>query len=310
MIDRNPNVGGTGIYMHCRVRLHGIRICWATLALMLAAGWAEAAAPTAGSPDATQGTTSAAARKSAVQSIPFDKLDADSRKKVNSVLSNLSIFRRMPVRMVNCDPDLYLFLVRHPDIVVNIWEILGVSQLQMRQTDIDTFRITETEGAAATLEFLYHSSDTQIVYGSWTYTGPLLARKITGSCLAVLKTAYTKDSEGKYFVTSRLDGFLSVDSGGAEMLARTLQPLVVKNVDNNFIQTVAFLGSMSKTAEVNLAGMQRLAGRLSHVQSETRQQLSDVVASVANRAAANKAVGKDGPAHRMASHPQDAAPRQ
>ena len=40
-------------------------------------------------------------------------------------------------------------------------------------------------------------------------------------------------------------------------MARTLQPLVVKNIDNNFIQTVAFLGSMSKTAEVNLAGMQR-----------------------------------------------------
>ncbi len=91
-----------------------------------------------------------------------------------------------------------------------------------------------------------------------------------------------------------MDGFLSVDSGGAEILARTLQPLVVKNIDNNFIQTVAFLGSMSKTAEVNTGGMQRLAGRLAHVQPETRQQLSAVVASVAQRAAANAAARKDG----------------
>jgi hypothetical protein len=205
---------------------------------------------------------------------------------------------------------LYLFLVRHPDIVVNIWEILGVSQLQLRQVEIDTFRIVEAEGTAATLEYLYHSSDMQIVYGKWTYTGPLLARKITGNCLAVLKTGYSKDSDGKYYITSRLDGFLSVDSGGAEMLARTLQPLVVKNVDGNFIQTVAFLGSMSKTAEVNLAGMQRLAGRLSHVQPETRQQLSDVAASVAHRAAAIKAARKDQPPQRLASRPQDEAPRQ
>ena len=100
--------------------------------------------------------------------------------------------------MVNCDPDLYLFLVRHPDVVVNIWEILGVSQLQLRQIDIDTFRIVEAEGTAATLEYLYHSRDLQIVYGKWTYTGPLLARKITGNCLAVLKTGYSKDSDGKY----------------------------------------------------------------------------------------------------------------
>ena len=144
----------------------------------------------------------------------------------------------------------------------------------------------------------------QIVYGKWTYTGPLLVRKITGTCLAVLKTGYTKDSDGKYYITSRMDGFLSVDSGGAELLARTLQPLVVKNVDSNFIQTVAFLGSMSKTAEVNLGGMQRLAGRLAHVQPETRQQLSTVVASVAQReaanAAANAAAQKD---HRCGAWP-------
>ena len=103
---------------------------------------------------------------------------------------------------------------------------------------------------------------------------------------------------------------MSVDSGGAELLARTLQPLVVKNIDNNFIQTIAFLGSMSKTAEVNLGGMQRLAGRLTHVQPETRQQLSAVVASVAHRAAANAAASKNEPPQQWPADRQDEAPRQ
>jgi len=298
--------------MRHRLRLNRIRICLglAGLVIVLLVSFASAASPSTGEPDANQGTSSAALRKSAVQSIPFDKLDADSRAKVNSVLSNVSVYRRLPIRVVNCDPDLYLFLVRHPDVVVNIWEILGVAQIQLRQIDIDTFRIIETEGTVATLEFLYHSRDTQIVYGKWTYTGPLLSRKITGTCLAILKTGYAKGSDGKYYITSRVDGFLSVDSGGAEMLVRTLQPLVVKNVDNNFIQTVAFLGSMSKTAEVNLGGMQRLAGRLTHVQSETRQQLSDVVASVAQRAVANAAAKNNEPPQRLASRPQDEVPRK
>ena len=123
------------------------------------------------------------------------------------MLSNVSIYRRLPVRTVTCDPDFYLFLVRHPDVVVNIWEILGVSQIQLRQIDIATFRIVESEGTAATLEFIHHSRDTQIVYGKWTYTGPLLARKITGICLAVLKTGYAKGSDGRYLITSRMDGF-------------------------------------------------------------------------------------------------------
>ncbi len=292
------------------MRLHRIRTFFTGLTFLLTGSFASAAAPTAVSPETTQGASSTAVRNSAVQSIPFNRLDADSREKVNSVLSNVSIYRRLPVRMVNCDPDLYLFLVRHPDVVVNIWEILGISQLQLRQTDIDTFRIVEAEGTSATLEYLYHSSEMQIVYGRWTYTGPLLAHKITGSCLAVLKTGYSKDSSGKYYITSCLDGFLSVDSGGAELLARTLQPLVVKNIDNNFILTVAFLGSMSKTAEVNSSGMQRLTGRLTHVQPETRQQLAEVVASVTHRAAVKAAARKDESTQRVASRPREESPRQ
>ncbi len=310
MNDQNQDSGGTGCHARHRLRRNRVRTCLAGLAIVLVAGFASAASPATGVPDATQGTSSSALRKNAVQSIPFDKLDADSRAKVNSVLSNVSVYRRLPIRVVNCDPDLYLFLVRHPDVVVNIWEVLGVAQIQLRQVDIDTFRIVEAEGTVATLEFLYHSRDMQIVHGKWTYTGPLLSRKITGTCLAILKTGYTKGSDGKYYITSRVDGFLSVDSGGAEMLVRTLQPLVVKNVDNNFIQTVAFLGSMSKTAEVNLGGMQRLVGRLTRVQSETRQQLSDVVASVAQRATANATAKKDEPPERVASRPQDEALRQ
>ena len=62
-----------------------------------------------------------AARQSALRSIPFDKLDPQSRAKVTSVLSDVSFFRRMPVQVIQCDPDLYLFLVEHPD--VEVWFI-------------------------------------------------------------------------------------------------------------------------------------------------------------------------------------------
>ena len=217
MIDMNQGTSRAGRPIRQRLRLHKTQILLLGLAFVVVGNFVSAASPTTVSSDATQGVSTTAARTTAVQSIPFDRLDADSREKVNSVLSNVSIYRRLPIRMVNCDPDLYLFLVRHPDVVVNIWEILGVSQLQLRQVDIDTFRIVEAEGTAATLEYLYHSRDAQIVYGKWTYTGPVLAHKITGSCLAILKTSYSKDSDGKYYITSRLDGFLSVDSGGAEL---------------------------------------------------------------------------------------------
>lgn len=248
-------------------------------------------------------SSSAAARHDAVRSIPRDRLDAEGRAKVDAVLANVTVFRRFPTRMVTCDPDLYLFVVRHPDVVVNIWEVLGLSQLQLHQTGPDTYRVAESAGTSATLELLYHTNDLHVIYGQWSYTGPLLPRTIRGRCLAILRSAYTRGGDGHYSITSRLDGFVTVEPAGAELLTKALHPLVVKNADVNFVQTVGFVGSLSRTAEVNSYGLQRLAQRLSNVQPDVRRQFGEVVAGVADRAACVAAQDSDSSATHLTGRP-------
>ncbi|OHB71431.1 MAG: hypothetical protein A2V70_01740 [Planctomycetes bacterium RBG_13_63_9] len=228
-------------------------------------------------------TTSLAARRSALRSIPIDKLDATARAQVQSVLSNVGVFRRMPIRVVDCDPDLYLFLVRHPDVIVNIWEVLNISTLSLRQIAPNTYRIAEPNGTLADVRFLYRSHDTHILYGEGSYDGPLFAQPVKGRCLMVLKTGYVREPDGRYYITSRLDTFVSVDHEGAELLTKAIGPLMGKTADINFVQTIAFLGSLSRTAEVNSAGVQRLAERLTHVQPEARRRLAELATDVARK---------------------------
>jgi len=225
-------------------------------------------------------STSKESRQSAIRSIPFEKLDDEGRAKVQSVLSKVSVYRRMPVRVVDCDPDLYLFLVRHPDVMVNIWEVLDLSNLKLKELEQERYQVQETGGTLATVEFLYKSHDLHIVYAEGTYEGPLFAKPVKGSCLMLLRTGYVREPDGRYYITNRLDSFLSVKHMGAELLAKVFNPLTGKVADMNFIQTVAFAGSLSRTAEVNNQGMQRLAGRLERVQPQVRNrfaQLSDLV---------------------------------
>ena len=131
-----------------------------------------------------QGTSSKAAQRDAVKSLPMDKLDAADQAKVGAVLNNVTVFRRLPVRVVSCDPGLYLFVVRHPDVVVNIWEVLGVSQLKLRQSGMDQFHVDEKEGTTATMEFLYHDRQTHVIYGDWRVfrpaDGPARQRPLPG----------------------------------------------------------------------------------------------------------------------------------
>ena len=193
------------------------------------------------------GTSTKLVERDAMQSLPMDKLDAVSLAKVAAVLNNVTVFRRLPVRVVSCDPALYLFVVRHPDVVVNIWEVLGVSLLQLRQSGPDRFRVDEKEGTTAAMEFLYHDRQTHVIYGDWRYSGPMMVRPVNGRCLGILKTSYLRDNDGHCYVTSRLDAFLSVEPGGVELLTKVFHPLVEKTADGNFTQAVAFVGSLSRT---------------------------------------------------------------
>ena len=211
------------------------------------------------------------------------KLSAEGKAKAGWVLSHSSVFRRMPIRVIPCDPDMYLFLVQHPDVVVNIWEVMGASHLAMQQTGPDGYKVSDDIGTTGTIEFLYRSHDTHVVYVEGAYTGSLFGQPIRARGLMLLKSGYLRETDGRYYITCRLDAFMHIEPSGVEFLTKTFLPMVSKVADNNFTQTAAFLASVSRTAEVNLRGMQRLASKLSKVQPEIRQEFAQVAERVAQR---------------------------
>jgi hypothetical protein len=235
-----------------------------------------------------EASTSDAARRSAIRSIPLDQLTASDRAKVASVVSTATVFRRLPVRSVACDSELYVFLIRHPDVVVGIWEAMKISQLQLRQVGEGQFRLVETVGATALCRLIYQSRNLHVLYAEGTYQGPWAARPVKGRVVLALKTGYA-EQKGRHYVTSRMDCFLSVEPSAAELVTKAISPLAGKTVDNNFLQTLAFLGSLSRTAEVNNQGVQRVALQLKHVQPEVRIQFAELSERVARRHAESPA---------------------
>ncbi|NLS96032.1 MAG: hypothetical protein GXX96_28170 [Planctomycetaceae bacterium] len=246
---------------------------------------AQGIGPLFGDSDPMGPKTNAEAKASAVQSIPRDLLAPDALAKVDAVLADTAMFRRMPIRVVPCDPDMYLFLVRHPDVVVNIWDVLKMSNLAMQQTGPTSFDMVDNAGTEGSVEFLYQGPDTHIIYSEGRYQGPLIRKPVTGRSIVVLKTGYVREPDGRYYITSRLDAFLQVDHEGLELLTKTIHPLLGRVADTNFTQTIAFVGSLSKTAEVDPDGMRRLAGQLEKVQPDIARQFAKVSETVAIRAA-------------------------
>ncbi|MEN6459496.1 MAG: hypothetical protein ABFC63_11265 [Thermoguttaceae bacterium] len=269
-------------------------------ALVCACIWttaAGAAQPSSLPFASSEASTSDRARQDAIRGIPLEKLAEADRAKVRAVLTNISIFRRLPTKVIDCDPNMYLFVLQHPDVVVNTWEVLKASRLQLRQTGDGQFSIAEQSGAAGDVSFVYRSPDTHVVYVDGVYDGPLLARPIQGRGVLVLKTAYVRQTNHRCYIASRLDLFLNVAPAGAELLTKTIAPLIGQTADSNFLLTAGFVASLSRTAEVNPGKVQMLATKLHRVSPKVRSDFSELA-------------GRLGQKTSMAARPETASERR
>jgi hypothetical protein len=210
------------------------------------------------------------ARAEALRAIPFDELNEASRAKLRPILERPSLYRRMPTQEVDCDPDLHVFLIRYPEVIVNIWQLMEVTRVQVKRTGPYTFDASDGSGTVCQVELIYGRPDLHVFYGTGYYEGPLFRTRMEGDCVILLHSAYVQRN-GRTQVANSLDVFLRMDRAGADILLKTLHPLMGKTADFNFVESARFLGQVSKAAENNGPGMERLAARLENVEPPLRE---------------------------------------
>ena len=155
-----------------------------TILLALASNPACAAEPP------SKASTSHAAHDYALRAIPLDKLPAEVRPRVAAVLNDTSLFRRLPVQVVDCEPELFNFMESNPDVIVNIWQLMGVTNVKLDRVEGNRFRCTDGDGTTAKAEIIFRNADTEIIYAEGFYDGPLFPKPVRGQCVGVIKSAW------------------------------------------------------------------------------------------------------------------------
>jgi len=223
-------------------------------------------------------------RTEAIAEIPFDRLDVAARQKANSVIENTSVFKRMTPQIIDCDPRYYMFLIRHPEVIVSIWQMMDATDMSITRKGPLQFNAADGEGTKGTLEFLYGDQKVHVLYGQGAYTGSLTKRPIRADCLLVLHSDFTTDQSGRPFVRAQLDMFVDVKNVGIDLIARTFQYMIGNTTDLNFSETAHFVTKLSRTTEENGPGVQHLAMRLAEVNEPTQQEFARHAGAVYRRA--------------------------
>jgi hypothetical protein len=264
----------------------GLALLAGAMALVLGGSLSERAG--AAEANQVEASSSAEAREEARQAIPWQKLVPDERRAVEQLVNSASIYRRMPTRVIDCDPELFNFLGKNPEVVTEIWRMMGVCQLKLERTGRDTFSATDAAGTVGGVRMLHSewnpgAQNRVLVYSEGTYCGKPFPRPVKARSISLLRSGSVVETNGRPYVTARLDTFVVIDRWGIELVAKTVQPLLASTADHNFVETMKFVSTFSKTSEVNPDGMQRLSDKLVDLSLDTRHQMATACQATAAR---------------------------
>ena len=238
--------------------------------------------------DTMAASSSSEAREEAMRSIPWNRLTNTQQRSVQYILQNQSIYRRMPTRVIDCDPEVFNYLGQHPEVVTELWKMMGVCNLTLEPTGDNTYRATDENGTSGIMKVLAgqwndKAQNSILIYCEGTYKGAPLPGEITARSVSLLRSGSVVETNGRPYVTARLDSWVVIDRLGVELVAKTIQPLLTKTADHNFTETMKFIGTFSKTAEENPAGMIRLSQKLDKLDVNTRASMGQICTETSAR---------------------------
>lgn len=229
------------------------------------------------------GDASRASRQAAIDAIPFNRLTPAAQQRITAITSRPTLYRHLPQQSIQCDPELFLFVVRHPEVLVGIWELMEITEVKTQRVGDYQLRAIDGSGTDCTVDLVYGDSTTHVYVADGFYDGKLTPNAVHGKGVFLLRCKHGVDASGNPVVEGTLDCFVQVDHLAADLIVRTFGPLIGRTAENNFAETARFIDQLGLTSRNNPEGMEELAMRLPQVSEGVRTQFAGVVRQTAAR---------------------------
>ena len=227
---------------------------------------------------ADSGSSGREVRRRAVEAIPLNRMGRAERQVAEQALQQTTLYRHLPAASITCDAGLLDFILTKPEALVDVWRVLGISRLALDPTAPGRWRLSDGYGTVGTVQLLHRERSDRgglcVFHGRGAYDGPLAPKQLTGSCLVVVRYVAEPAVPGVCpRQTVQVDAFLDVDGVGLELVARTLQPLIVRSAATNAHEISLFVSQFAAAAARNPEAVSRLADRMTRTLPQDRSTL-------------------------------------
>jgi hypothetical protein len=244
--------------------------CCGIVAALATAGELRAAdGPVASAGGAPFGSA-ANLRQDALRNLPLSKLTPQGRKLAQAVIDDTTVFRRLPTQQFECDADLYAFMLDYPELVINMWEVMGVTKVRLAKMGPTSWSLDDGAGTTGKIYILYRSPAQHVVYAEGSYVGSMVPRGIRGRCVVTIRHGQGRAADGRTIMQCRLDSFVQLDNLAADLLAKAFHSALGNIADHNLKEITGFVSSVHQAAETAPDNLERITAKCGRIPDQTK----------------------------------------
>jgi hypothetical protein len=176
--------------------------------------------------------------------VPIKEMPVQLRARVEHVIQDPTLFSLGPSEAFVGQPQLYQWLLEHPDRAMEAWRRLGAKCTVIKDLGGGRFRWTDGHGSQIEWTTAHRDAGRQIWYAEGTVRPGLLLPSVSLQVVLVLHHGERKTSSDGMMIYHQADVFLKTDNQAAAMITRALGPSAPHMAEQFLAQLEAFFSSL------------------------------------------------------------------
>jgi hypothetical protein len=178
-------------------------------------------------------------------SMPYEQLPAWVRDRVRAVMEQPTLATRGPSEAFHCRPNVYYWLLDHPDQAVRLWRCLGAKCTDIEAQGDNRFGWQDPQGGEVHWHTVLRTARQRIWYAEGRVRPGLLLPSVPVQAVVVLNHAEGCDGQGRPAVRHQMDLVLHANSHAVALAARLFGASAPRLAEQYVGQMETFFGALA-----------------------------------------------------------------
>jgi hypothetical protein len=177
--------------------------------------------------------------------LPLEQVPSERREAVRRTMERPTLFASGPAETFVCRPELYEWLLDHPDRGVVAWRRLGAVCLNIVVRGPGRFGWTDEQGNDMWWETIYKSAEVRVWYAEGKVRPSPVLPLVSVRAVVVLRQSRLREQAGGTMMFHQADVFVQTDSKAVALATRLMGPSAPHMAEQGIGQMQTFFSALA-----------------------------------------------------------------